>query len=301
MRPTLRQLQYLVALSDTGKFGDAAKRVGVSQPSLSTQISDVENELGAQLVERGRHGALLTPDGQEVVRRARQILAEVESLKSALKSSKNSLSGQLRLGVIPSVGPYLLPSATKQLHQLFPDLRLNVREEKTADLDRQLRDGKIDVMISTLDEHPDFRHVELLQEDLWICVPPDSLLSQSKKDISLAELAGYPLLSLGPGHNLNFSIHELAKASGAYVSSEYEGTSLDAIRQMAAMGAGVAVLPSLYALLEAQRDSQLIVRKIDHGNTSRKIGLIWRYSSPLSDSFEKLAGVIKNVAKELLS
>ena len=124
MRPTLRQLQYLVAISETGKFNLAARRMNVSQPSLSAQIADMEAELNATLVERGRHGAVMTPAGEQVVRRARQILHLVEELKAMHTGGPDGLSGHIRLGVIPSVGPYLLPNATKALHQMFPQLRL---------------------------------------------------------------------------------------------------------------------------------------------------------------------------------
>ena len=123
MRPTLRQLQYLVALADTGKFGDAAKRANVSQPSLSAQIADMEAELDAVLVERGRHGALLTPIGVELARRARLILQEMEDFKTVAQRNMDGLSGRMRVGVLPTIGPYLLPNATRQLHARFHHLR----------------------------------------------------------------------------------------------------------------------------------------------------------------------------------
>ena len=129
MRPTLRQLQYLVAVAETGHFGDAAKSVNVSQPSLSAQIANMEAELGTVLVERGRHGALLTPKGEEAVRRARLILRDVEDLKSATRHEPGYLTGRLRLGVLPTIGPYLLPAATRRLHISYPELRFSVREE----------------------------------------------------------------------------------------------------------------------------------------------------------------------------
>ena len=126
MRPTLRQLQYLVAISETGRFNEAARRMNVSQPSLSAQVANMELELNTHLVERGRHGAIMTPAGEDVVRRARLILRQVEELKIASGADESTLSGRMRLGVIPSVGPYLLPNATKELHRMFPDLRLGV-------------------------------------------------------------------------------------------------------------------------------------------------------------------------------
>lgn len=300
MRPTLKQLQYLVAISETGRFNEAAKRMHVSQPSLSAQIADLEMELKTSLVERGRHGAVLTPNGEEVVRRARVILRQVEELKVASVHNDASLAGRIRLGVIPSVGPYLLPHATKELHQMFPELRLGVYEGRTVDIDRQLRDGRLDVLISTAEDHPDSLHIPLFFETLWICVPMDSPLSKGGAPVKLRELKGQPLLSLGHGHHLNLAIHALAKQSGAFVSSEYEGTSLDAIRQMAAMGAGIAVLPSLYALVEASRDSALVVKPIDHAQARRHISLIWRDTSPLGNNFAQLAEILKTASEAIL-
>ena len=300
MRPTLKQLQYLVAVAETGKFNEAARRMNVSQPSLSTQIADMEIELSANLVERGRHGAILTPVGEDIVRRSRDILRAVEELKSATNKGNAILTNRIRLGVIPSVGPYLLPIATKTLHKQYPDLRMNVFEGRTLDIDRMLRDGRLDTIISTAEDHPDSEATPLFHEQLWICVPIDSPLAYDKGEVKISDLKGMPLLSLGHGHHLNLAIHELAKLSGAYVSSEYEGTSLDAIRQMAAMGAGIAILPSLYALVEASRDTALVVRRIAHKKAERQISLIWRDTSPIKQSFQQIAEVLKQSADALI-
>lgn len=300
MRPTLKQLQYLVAVAETGKFNEAARRMNVSQPSLSTQIADMEIELSTTLVERGRHGAILTPIGEDIVRRSREILRAVEELKSATNKGNAILTNRIRLGVIPSVGPYLLPVATKILHQEYPDLRMSVFEGRTLDIDKMLRDGRLDTIISTAEDHPDSIATPLFYEKLWICVPPDSPLAKEKGEVKLSELKGMPLLSLGHGHHLNLAIHELAKLSGAYVSSEYEGTSLDAIRQMAAMGAGIAILPSLYALVEASRDTALVVRRIAHKKAEREIALIWRDTSPLEKGLKQISEILKQSANALI-
>ena len=300
MRPTLKQLQYLVAIAETGKFADAARQMNVSQPSLSTQVADMEVELGVILVERGRHGAVLTPLGEETVRRARMILRSVEELKSHAGASDKGFTGRLRLGVIPSVGPYLLPSVTSRLHRLYPDFRISVLEEKTVDLDQSLREGQLDVIISTTEDHGNTRHIELFSEDLWICVAEDHKLASGTGPLSPKELEGLSLLSLGYGHNLNVAIRDVARISNAFVSHEYEGTSLDAIRQMAAMGAGVAILPSLYALVEARRDRALVVRRIAHPTARRRISLIWRDTSPLEPLMVEFGAVLTEVAASLV-
>ncbi|MEO0816351.1 MAG: LysR substrate-binding domain-containing protein [Pseudomonadota bacterium] len=300
MRPTLRQLQYVVAVAETGRFGDAARRLNVSQPSLSNQIADVEASLGVTLLERGRSGAILTPRGEEFVRRARYILRQVEDLKAAVQHEAGTLSGRIRLGVLPSIGPYLLPAAVLRLHSQYPDLRLGVRDENTVDLERGLVDGRLDTVISTAQDHPGSAHLDLFLEDMWICVPPDHVLADSTAPVALKSLKGQNLLSLGSGHRLAIIVQSIADKAAAYVSSEYEGTSLDALRQMAAMGAGVAVLPSLYTLREARRDEGLCLRRIDHPLARRQISLIWRETSPLAEGFTTLADTLSDVAEDLL-
>jgi LysR family hydrogen peroxide-inducible transcriptional activator len=149
MKPTLRQLQYLVALADTGSFSAAARRVAVSQPSLSSQIQDMEAVLQVTLVERGRRGAPLTPIGAELVARARLILRDMELFRTAARESGDTLEGQIRLGTLPSIGPYLLPPVLRELHERFPALRVAIREEATIDLQDGLTDGRLDAIIST--------------------------------------------------------------------------------------------------------------------------------------------------------
>lgn len=300
MRPTLRQMQYLIAIADTGKFGDAARAVNVSQPSLSAQIAEMEASLGVALVERSRRGAMLTPAGEELVRRARGILREVEDLKAVAKLGRTELSGRLRLGVLPTIGPYLLPQTTGDLRARFPALRLSVREERTVDLDEHLQAGLFDTVISTPEDHPDTEYAHLFTEKLYACAPPDDELTQGEGPIRLEHLRGRQLLTLGQGHRLSEITQELATAAGAAVSSEYEGTSLDAIRLMSELGAGIAILPSLYALSEAKRDRGLHVRLIDHPMARRDIALIWRETSPLAASLLSLSGCLQNAASKLL-
>lgn len=300
MRPTLRQLQYLVAIADLGRFGEAAKSLNVSQSSLSAQIAEMEDGLGVRLFERGRHGALLTPIGQEILGRARIILREVEELRSVARQGDAKLSGRVHLGVLPSIGPYLLPVAARQLHQKYPQLRLVVREERTVDLEDGLLNGRLDLIISTPRDHRTATSVNLFRERLWICAAPDDPLSQVRGPVTLSELAGKSLLSLGHGHRLSQLVNALAEQAGAVVSTEYEGTSLDAVRQMASMGAGIAVLPSLYALSEAQRDPEFVIRPFVHPDIHRDIALCWRPTSPLSDSYQLLSDALIETASGLL-
>jgi len=301
MKPTLRQMEYLVAIADTGTFGDAAKRTFVSQPSLSAQIKDMEVHIGARLLERGRHGALLTPIGEEMVKRARLVLRQVEQMKVLGREAEGTLAGRIRLGVLPTVGPYLLPQATRRLHKAYPELRLFVREERTVDLKNHLSSGKFDLIISTAEDHPDSKTLPIVQENIYICIAPDDPLAADRSPIKLSALKGREFLTLGHGHRFATFVKNLAAEAGATTSDEYEGTSLDAIRQMAAMGGSVAILPSLYAISEAKRDPQLIVRQIIHPLAQRQISLIWRYSSPLASKFEKIGTVFTDFAHAIMA
>lgn len=312
MKPTLRQLQYLVALDEAETFSGAARYAHVSQPSLSTQIKDMEEVLGVTLVERGRGGAPLTPVGQELVGRARIILRDMEAFKTLAREAGQTFAGRIRLGTLPSIGPYLLPLVMRRLHRKYPDLRMFVREENTRDLQAHLEDGHLDVIISNPDDHPDMKAEPLFNEKIYIGVAPDDDLARDAETdavdathegppIALARLKGRELLTLGPGHKFANKVQQIADESGAHVSAEYEGTSLDAIRQMAEMGGTVAVLPSLYAYSEACEDPGIIIRRIDHTHAQRDIALIWRPTSPLSAKFRAIADELKTASETLLS
>lgn len=301
MRPTLRQMQYIIAVADAGRFGEAARRLNVSQPSLSSQIAEVEASLDSVLFERSPGGALLTQKGEEFVRRARLVLRHVEDLRAAMQSEGSTLSGRIRLGVLPTIGPYLLPSAVRRLHELYPDLKLGIRDERSIDLENGLADGRFDIVISTALDHPGRRCMPLFREDLYVCVSLDDPLAAETGPLGVADLRGRTLMNLGFGHRLSILVQRIADLAGAHMSTEYEGTSLDALRQMAVMGTGVAILPSLYALLEARRDTSITLRRIDHPVAMRNIVLAWRESSPLSDTYALLGEVLVDVANRQLA
>jgi LysR family hydrogen peroxide-inducible transcriptional activator len=301
MKPSLRQLQYLVAIAETGTLSEAAKQTYVSQPSLSIQLKDMEDQLGASLVERGRKGALLTPLGMEVVARARIILRQIEDLQSISREASGTLAGRVRLGVLPTVGPYLLPQATRKLHKDYPELRLTVREERTVDLETHLSDGRFDMIISTPEDHPGTLSHAIVKENIYICVAPDDALAKEKGPINISQLKNREFLTLGYGHKFATVVNNLAGLAGATTTGTYEGTSLDAIRQMASMGESIAVLPSLYAISEAKRDPQLIVRQINHPLAQRQISLIWRETSPMGAKYNKMGDVFESMAQKIMS
>ncbi|MEM7493698.1 MAG: LysR substrate-binding domain-containing protein [Pseudomonadota bacterium] len=300
MKPTLRQLQYLVAIAETGRFGEAAKRVHVSQPSLSAQIADMEAQLGTQLVERGRAGSILTPAGEDVLHRARIVLKDMDDLKAAARQYSGEMAGRVRLGVLPSLGPYLLPMVAKRLHAQFPALKLSVREESRLALFEKINDGRFDLILTVEGEQEGLVTRPILTERLFACVAPDADLAQTQEPLRSSDLKGATLLTLGQDFMLSRTVRDLAAQIGAYVSDEYEGNSLDALRQMAAMGAGIAVVPSLYAASETRHDDSVVVRRIDALDTQREVQLVWRITSPLGNVFDEMADVLSEEAHKLV-
>jgi len=298
-RPTLRQLEYIVAIAETGQVGLAAAKLNVSQPSLSAQLAEVEADLGASLFQRGRTGSKITPVGEEVVRRARQILHEIQDLRAAAHGG-GIFQGRLRLGVLPSVGPYLLPGVVRRLHREHPSFRLIVREENTHDLDEGLRSGRLDMIISTPEDHPGTRKDGLFIEKLWIATALDHPLSQAKDTLELVDLKEQTLLTLGSRHRLSHIVAGLAASGGGRISDEYEGTSLDAIRLMAGAGVGLAVLPSIYAATEARRGTDVKLLALNDPSANREIALIQpQLPQPRSGS-EVLVDILRSEAQKIL-
>lgn len=300
MRPTLRQIEYFVAVAEHQSFRAAAEALAVSQPSLSKQLAVMEDELGAALIERTSRKVLLTPTGQTLLQRGRAILRDVAEFKGIARGSAGLFGDRLSIGVLPSIGAYFMPIANRRLHRRYPDLRLAVREGTTAQLLDLLRDGRIDSVIGTPTNDPSIESIDLFAETLWICAASDDPLSQSNTPISLADLADRSLLALSPGFTLHNIVTRIAAEAGAFVSRDYQGVSLDAVRQMAVMGAGVAVLPSLYALAEAVRDPEFIVRRIDHPLAKHEIALHWRRSSPSAEDFRRLSEDLMAVKAEIV-
>lgn len=299
MRPTLRQLEYIIAIAETGQVGLAAAQLNVSQPSLSAQLSEVESDLGVTLFQRGRAGAKITPIGEEVVRRARQIIYELQDLRATAQGG-GIFQGRLRLGVLPSIGPYLLPGVVRRLHQEHPSFRLIVREESTRGLSEGLRSGRLDMIISTPEDHPGALSTYLFTERLWGAMALDHPLAGQSTELPLEALVDQTFLTLSPGHRLSHIVAGLSARAGGRVSDEYEGTSLDAIRLMAATGAGLAILPSIYAAVEARRGTDVWLRILSDKAAKRDIALIQPALPEPRMGSEILAEILGSEAIELL-
>ncbi|MCK0094372.1 hydrogen peroxide-inducible genes activator [Yoonia sp. F2084L] len=295
--PSLRQLRYLVALSEARHFRKAAEAMGISQPSLSLQIGNLEDLLGARLVERGRGPVTLTPEGREVVARAARVVDEVRGIADLTASLQTGLAGTIRLGTTPTIGPYLMPFVVERLHARYPDLRLYIREVVPRDLRGGLLEGSLDVILTQLPEGgADLTTQRLFREPLVLAMPDDHALAQ-KAAVTEADLADLNVLSLGPDYAMHAQIAALCHQHGGLIARDYEGTSLDAIRQMVGMGMGVAFLPRLYARSEIDsRSSNVTVRPFRRSTVTRSIGLVWR-SAAGAGMFERLSDVIKDAAR----
>ena len=285
--PTLRQLRYFVTLAETGQYRRAAVDLGIAQPSLSQQIATLEDTLGLRLFERGRGGVLLTPPGREMVQRARRILDEVAALGELSEELQRGLSGTLRLGSTPTIGPYFLPSVLRDLHRDFPDLRLVLRDAPPAALFAGLQDGSFDLVLTQLPAGGDRVRVgRLFREALLLAVSRDHPLA-AKSEITGADLKGHDILSLSPDYALHAQTARLCEETGAVLRRDYEGTSLDALRQMAAMNMGAALLPRLYTRSEA-RGAEADVRLLPFKSRGpwRSVGLAWREGAGRQATFE---------------
>jgi LysR family hydrogen peroxide-inducible transcriptional activator len=292
---TLKQFRYLVALSDHAHFRRAAEFCGVSQPSLSVQIQNLEEALGTRLVERARGGVIFTPVGRDVLTRVRRVLLESQAIKDFTTSAGHGLAGTIRLGVKATLGPYLLPRVVAALHREYPETKLYVREGVPNKLEDELKAGLHDVILAQLPVHStDLITLRLFREPILFAISADHPLA-SKTDVSIQDLKGLPVLSLAPDFHLHDQVHALCEEFGAQVVRDYEGTSLDALRQMVSMNMGTTFLPALYAQSEISSLGDVVTRPLRRRNISRSIGLVWRKGAGRSSAYSELADFIKEV------
>ncbi|MEH6629581.1 MAG: hydrogen peroxide-inducible genes activator [Halopseudomonas aestusnigri] len=285
-KPTIRQLEYFLAVAETLHFRKAAERLNVSQPTLSDQIKELEYRLGIVLLERSRQAVQLTSVGEDLLDRTRYLLRDLDDLCDAAKSAKGMLGGRLRLGVAPTVGPYLLPHVIPLLHQKYPKLKLHIREDRSRALEQTLREGLHDLVLTALPVEDDsFQFKALYEEPLLIGMSKEHPLAE-KEIIEPDDLKGEEVLSLGAGHRLFEQIQLLCLEVGAVIQGDYEGTSLDTLRQMVGMKMGISFFPSLYVRSEMINDPQVVARVIHLKAARRKIGLVWRQNSPRSSDYK---------------
>jgi LysR family hydrogen peroxide-inducible transcriptional activator len=289
---TLRQLQYLVAIADTLSFRKAAEQCHVSQPSLSAQLAELESALGVRMFERDRRRVLLTSAGHDLLERARRILGEADSLRDAAMRVGDPLSASMRIGVIPTISPYLLPRISPVLRREFPRMKIHWVEEKTAVLITALNQGALDAVLLALEA--DIGKVEqtvIATDPFVLATPRNHSLGMKKAHASADELHNVGVLLLDDGHCFRDQV--LAFCAKSKVRElEFRATSLSTLAQMVASGSGVTLLPELSVATEGKR-ADLKIRKFLKPPPHRTIGLIWRKGSPLTDALQKVADSIR--------
>lgn len=297
--PTLRQLEYLVAVADFQHFGRAADACHVSQPTLSQQLRALEERLGVTLVERRSSGVELTPIGRDIVDRARAITVQTADLCDFARRSRNSLAGILRFGISPTLGPYLMPPLVVSLHRAMPDLRLHMSEGIPDDQALALARGALDMIVGPLPiEGATFEVEPLFRERLFVVAAPDHPLVEIA-NLEMGHLEGAPVLTLDHRHHLHRQVAAICAASGMRLLRDYEGTSLDSIHQMAASGLGLAILPELYVRSEVGGLAGVRILKPAGWHHYRSIAAAWRDGAAYSDIYRDIAHCIATEARRL--
>ncbi len=296
----LRDLKYLVALADLRHFGKAAEACFVSQPTLSTQIRKLEEELGVTLIERAPRKVMLTAAGQDAVQRARRIVAEVEQMKDAARRSQDPAAGTLRLGIFPTLAPYLLPHVVPDMRERFPKLELLLAEEKSDVLLQQLRDGRLDAALLALPIHDDQLQTHFLFEEPFVLATSTQHPLARHAPLHPDALNAETLLLLEDGHCLRDQALDVCRRTGATEKTGFRATSLETLRQMVAAGVGVTLLPQLAVLAPIVQPAGIQLVPFESPPPSRKIALVWRKSSSLESFLLSLADLIATRAKAQL-
>ncbi|MBD8695737.1 LysR substrate-binding domain-containing protein [Stenotrophomonas sp. WHRI 8082] len=298
----LRDLKYLVALAEHRHFGKAAAACFVSQPTLSTQIRKLEDELGVSLVERAPRKVMLTPAGHDAAARARVIVAEVEQMKEAARRSRDPEAGAVRLGIFPTLGPYLLPHVIPRIRERFPQLELLLVEEKSDVLLARLREGKLDAALLALPVLDDQLHTEFLFEEPFLLAVSAQHPLAGRKRLDVQELSAQRLLLLEDGHCLRDQALEVCRLFGANEKSEFRATSLETLRQMVAADVGITLLPTLSVKPPVPRSDNIrLLDLIGDNPPSRRIAMAWRRSSAMSGFLLQLADQFKHLPASLFA
>ena len=292
---TLKQLRYFEAVAKAGHFGRAADICAISQPALSMQIKELELILGTALLERGPRGVRLTQFGHSFGARARDILQAADDLADLARASHNQMNGRLRLGVIPTVAPYLLPKMINQLGQSHPDLDLQIRESMTPRLTQDLRDGHLDAAILALPaDDPALVEVPLMTED-FVLIRPQSEANDPVPDAhSLRELR---LLLLEEGHCFRDQALSFCNIQSTRPWDGLDGSSLSTLVQMVGAGMGVTFLPEMAVAVET-RSATVSLARFESTAPSRTIGMVWRRSNPLQKQFKFVAQALRDPLRD---
>jgi len=293
----LKDLRYLAAVADTGHFGQAAERCCISQPTLSAQLKKLEDYLGVQLIERRPRGATLTQAGEQIVARARLILSASDEVVTIAQTFRDPLSGQLKVAMIPTIGPYVLPRVAPAVHKQMPRLDLLLFEYQTAVMLAKLQAGEIDVGVLALPVESDgLASRTLYEEDFNVALPENHRLAH-QTSVRLAELEHESLLLLEEGHCLRDQALEVCGRIGIHERQDFRATSLETLRQMVAAGAGVTLMPELASRGAYGNARGVVIRPLVRPTPHRQIGAVWRKSSARLVAIEAFCDIVVKHAK----
>jgi LysR family hydrogen peroxide-inducible transcriptional activator len=291
---TLRQLRYFDALARHSHFGRAAAACSISQPALSMQIKELEDALGAMLIERGARQVRLTKLGEEAALRARDILRAVDELGDFVRASHDRLAGRLRIGMIPTIAPYLLPAVMSNLTRLHPELDIHVREALTSKLIQELAEGRLDAAIVALPvSEPSLAEVALLSESFLLVRPGGEDGAPVPGSEALREMR---LLLLEEGHCFRDQALSFCNMASPQPREVLDASSLSTLVQMVSAGMGVTLIPEMAVEVETRRASVSVAR-FKEPQPSRTIGMIWRKTSPLAGQLFELAELVRRSAE----
>ena len=293
---TLRQLRYFDALAIHGRFGRAATACGISQPALSMQIKELEEVLGAALVERGARQARLTSFGEDAVLRVREILRSVDEMGDLARASRDRLAGRLRIGMIPTIAPYFLPTAIANIGRRHPELDIHVREALTSTLIQELLEGRLDAAVVALPvSEPSLAEVALFKEHFLLVRSSDE---EGAPVPTGRELRSMRLLLLEEGHCFRDQALSFCKMQSSLPREALDASSLSTLVQMVSAGMGVTLIPEMAAAVET-RSASVSVARFRNPQPARTIGMIWRKRSPLAAQLLRLSEVVCGTAGEL--
>ena len=291
---SLRQLQYVVAVAETKSFRQAADLCAVAQPSLSAQVAQLERSLGVTLFERTKRRVLLTRAGEDLLRRARDVLREADDLTDAAARLADPFAGTFRIGVIPTISPYLLPEIAPVLRRRHERLHVVWVEEKTTTLTERLRSGDLDAAIVALESDlGDVDHEVIGTDPFVLATPIGHRLGVRTGPVAPRDLSDAQVLLLDDGHCFREQALSVCEGAGAD-ELDYRATSLPTLTQMVADGAGVTLLPQLSLATELRR-AELRIRPFAAPSPGRTIALVWRRGTPLASALRSIAGTIKSV------
>ena len=292
--PTMKQLQYLVALADTQHFGRAAQRCYITQSTLSAGIRDLESVLGTAVAERTNRQVLITRAGMQIAERAKAILQEADQVMEVARADLTPMTGEMRLGVIPTIGPFFLPRILPVLRERFPDLMLYLREEQTALLLTRLEDGELDVALIALPYDTGDLMIETIIDDEFLFACNRNHTLAGAEEVTLEALAGEDLMLLEEGHCLRGHTLDACGKGDKRMRSQFEASSLHTLVQMVAAGIGVTLIPHLAVDAHITQGTEVSLSRLSEP-ASRQIGLAWRRTSLRTEEFRMLANTLREL------